>query len=187
MAWPRRSQLMTTVAVTAAVYTAITMLIPSRAPVRPGAGRLFRPAVTTIAMSTQPSGRSSCRWRTTRSRARARAAVTRADAGPSTLSCDGGAPGGSRAGIRPAAASRAFMDTVWRAAGLVARSGGAGRPGAGAGSGTGPDGREDRGAGRGEAVAADVDDDQSGQHVGQRHHDQRRDPGGRAGDLVRDA
>src|SRR5215470_19389372 len=160
MAWPRRTQASATVVATAAAYTTRAMLTPSRAPVRPGAGRLFRPAVTTIAMSTQPSGRSSCRWRSTRSRARARAALTRADAGPSSLSCGGGAPGGSRAGIRPAAARRAFMDTVWRAAGLVARSGGVGGSGAGTGSGTGPDDRADRGGDRGQAAAADVDHDQ---------------------------
>src|SRR6516164_11499768 len=162
MAWLRRSQSMTTVAATAAVHTAMTMLIPSRAPVRPGAGRLFRPAVTTIAMSTQPSGRSNCRWRSTRSRARARAALTRADAGPSSPSCGGGGPDGSPNGNRPAAAWRALMDTVWRAAGLVARSGGVDRSGAGTGSGTGPDGRADRGGGRGQAVAANVDHDHPG-------------------------
>src|SRR6516164_2659940 len=186
MAWLRRSQSMTTVAATAAVHTAMTMLIPSRAPVRPGAGRLFRPAVTTIAMSTQPSGRSSCRWRSTRPRARARAAVTRADAGPSSPSCGGGGPDGSPNGNRPAAARRALMDTVWRAAGTVTRSGGVAGAGTGSGTGADTDSRGDRGGGRGQTPAADVDDDQPGQHVGQRHHDQRRDPGGLPFDLVRD-
>ena len=39
----------------------------------------------------------------------------------------------------------------------------------------------------GQVAPADVDHGQAGQHIGQRHHDQRGDPGGRAGDLVRDA
>src|SRR5690242_20516932 len=153
MALPRRSQSMTTVAATAAVYNTRATLIPSRAPVRPGAGRLFRPTVTTIAMSTQPSGRSSCRWRSWRSRARARAAVTRADAGSFALSAGAGGPDGWPNGNRPAAARRAFMDTVWRAAGTVTRSGEVTGAGAGNGSGTGagPDGGGDRGAGRGQA------------------------------------
>src|SRR5215470_18952703 len=132
MAWPRRTQASATVVATAAAYTTRAMLTPSPAPVRPGAGRLFRPTVTTIAMSTQPSGRSNCRWRSWRSRARVRAALTRADSGPSSVSGSGGGPGGVLAWIRPAVARRAFIDTVWRAAGTVTRSGGvAGRDAAG--------------------------------------------------------
>src|SRR5262249_61723681 len=73
----------------------------------------------------------------------ARAALPRADSGPCSVSCGAGGPGGSPAWIRPAAASRALMDTVWRAAGMVTRSGGVTGPG----SGTGPDGRTDRGGG----------------------------------------
>src|SRR6266581_4674918 len=178
-----------TVAATAAAYPIRARLIPSRAPDRPGAGWLFSPAVTTIAMSTQPSGRSNWRWRSTRSRARERAALTRADAGTFSVPSGGGGPDGRLACIRPAAAGRAFMDTVWRAAGMDTRSGAAAgpAPGAGSGTGTGPDGHGGRGGGGGQPAPAGVDDDQAGEHVGQRHHDQRGDPGGRAGDLVGDA
>src|SRR5579871_1562212 len=108
---------------TAAANPARARLTPSPAPDRPGAGWLFRLAVTTIAMSAKPSGRSNWRWRSTRSRARDRAALTRADAGTLCVSSGEGGPDGRLACIRPAAASRAFMDTVWRAAGVDSRSG----------------------------------------------------------------
>ena len=36
-------------------------------------------------------------------------------------------------------------------------------------------------------MAAEVDNGQPGEHIGQGHHDQRGRPGSRAGDVVRDA
>ena len=47
--------------------------------------------------------------------------------------------------------------------------------------------RDGRGGLGGEPVPAQEDDHQPGEHVGQGHHDQRRGPGSRAGDVVGDA